>query len=338
MIDLDKRLASLPDSARKNIFEIVDATMHGDYRSYYFKYGIESVKRGNVRCPNSAAHANGDTNHSCSIDDITGRFKCHGCGISGNFQSYWKQFAKDKFGGRSYLAEMVEQLHLEHLVMLEEKDLVKQVDEARSVLEKFKEAEDEVTKPTVAIPDSTKQAYEDNLQNNTEALGYMKAERNASPELLKTLGVGLDANGRYMFPVFDANGTLVNYKLYDPRCTDVKSKWRFLHAGTGETAFPFENLYLDSIMIMEGQPDVVCAMAMGLDHAITFGSATNTDVVKIFGVNKAREFFTGKKISILFDADDAGTRGSQLLAKSLYQFTKEIRVLDLSRLINTEIS
>ena len=307
--------------------------MAGNYHELYKEFDVMKGRgsKNGFHCFNKSSHNQGDRSASMSIDNNTGVYKCHGCGIEGNFQIFYKELLSMRTGV-GFIEWAIIRYNLEHLLDEDFSHLNKEIEKLQAMIPTPRLKTPATLAPE--IPEGDRQKYVDWLQRHTMNLHFLKNMRNASPELLKKLGVGLSDDDRIIFPICDPDGRIINYKIYNHRAVTKKDKWRLMHLDYNDTAFPFYNLEKPSMFIFEGHPDTVTAHSLGIDNAITFGSAGNTDVTIIFGEERCRKYFTNKEIAIVFDADDSGRKGSKALATSLSAYTKNIRVVDISILFN----
>jgi 5S rRNA maturation endonuclease (ribonuclease M5) len=70
---------------------------------------------------------------------------------------------------------------------------------------------------------------------------------------------------------------------------------------------------------------------MGVTGAVTLGSEAINDVNKVFGQERARQIFLGKEIIIILDSDETGITNANKLAKSLYPYAKQIKIINLDK-------
>ena len=329
------------------LFSIIDLKMAGQYHYYYQKFGVKKGPTGNFHCFNKAGHVNGDRNPSLSIRNDTGLYNCFGCGEQGNFQTFWRANLKGSVGKDSYVEFMVDLLGLNPLEFVKEdkkmtdaqlNQLKKTYDEIRAEYEKngkpfiLNDLLSDMVKATTSIDKTEMFQYNEALLTSPQHLEYLKRSRNLTPELIREYKIGL-SKGAFTFPIFAGNGDLLNLKMYNPFGEEAGvMKWwyKYKEAGTGPS--PINSLTKDPIYIFEGEPDVYCALAFGIEGAITFGSKTITDVVKAFGVDVCKRMLSGKEIVIVMDADEASEGSAEKIAKSVYQFdVKQIKIINLNK-------
>jgi hypothetical protein len=332
----------------KYLFSIIDMECSGHYYDIYKYLGLQYDKGTSWFCVNSSAHASGGDKHpSMSIDPETGKFHCFACGIKGNLPSFYKEFVA---GGPldvnegSFTSFMIDYLHLERFLNLGKSEDDKRIKmEMKELYEKLngekiketgtphvitQEIKEQIKKETYLNP-SINDEYVNALIANQELKDYLKKTRNIKEEHILKYRLGYNGQG-YTFPMFDINGGLVNIKAYNPFTKDTRYKWIFPFPGNASLPSPASNFMNNKLYIMEGEPDCYCAIAFGLG-AVTLGSAVNIDVNKIFGKEVAKQLFTGKEIVIVTDADEPGMKASKSIAASLYEYAKQIKIIDLNK-------
>ncbi|MBF0430551.1 MAG: hypothetical protein HQK83_04690 [Fibrobacteria bacterium] len=86
----------------------------------------------------------------------------------------------------------------------------------------------------------------------------------------------------------------------------------------------------NTIYIPEGQPDTVTLVSQGYP-AMTFGSAANMrDISKVFG-EFDKEYFQGKNIYLVPDADTTGRDAAKVLVPQLLEHDCKVKVLDIDK-------
>jgi hypothetical protein len=188
-----------------------------------------------------------------------------------------------------------------------------------------------IVKETHTVPMDQINEWVDNLLVNQEGLTYLFQTRRINEDVIKKYRLGLDKYGRFIFPIINADGHCINAKAYDPRNPNTAFKWSYLFKGYDTGPVPINNFTQQKIYFFAGEPDTYCALAMGVVGAVTFGSEAIVDVDKAFGQERARQIFLGKEIIICFDSDETGLSNSNKLAKSLYPYAKQIKIINLDK-------
>lgn len=339
------------DDARA-LFATAEMLMAGRYHEIYEQLGWHKGANGNFHCWNSGGHARGvDSNPSLSVNPNTGVWHCFTCGIKGNIQKYWSEFIKGRESGDSYTDWLIDFLGISKSesfgLSSSEKDpeFKEFANKIREIHEKLQNEYVkktgkryilsgelcELLKETHTIPMDQLDEWVDTLLANKEAMLYLFETRRITEDVIKKYRLGLNKYGKFIFPIINTEGYLINAKAYDPRCKDPQFKWAYLYKGYGTGPMPINNFTQQKIYFFAGEPDCYCAISMGITGAVTFGSEAITDVEKEFGPEKARQIFLGKEIVIVFDSDEKGLESAPKLAKSLYPYAKQIKIINLDK-------
>lgn len=350
---------------RKKIYAIADLNMRGTYHELYINFGLVKQQNGNFICPAAGGHLNGkDTHASTSIDDTTGVGHCFACGYRFNMPKFWKEHiagTQMDNNDSSYTSWLVDHLGLASMQNIHiegvskpasdqdkaniaaMKEGVHGLDELYDkVLDHYKKEHggkepvmskttNTIIKKIDALPiDIINQAVT-NLLEDKEILDYLEKERKIKPNTIEKYRIGVETTRygkRILFPYFDGTGALVNIKAYQP--WNPKYKWAYPHPGRGSHPSPLINFTHSKLYFFEGEPDCYCAIAFGINGAVTLGSAVQVDIEKIFG-DECQTLFNGKEIVICFDPDNAGRTHSAELARGLYKYAKQIKVIDFDK-------
>lgn len=343
---------NLKGAELKSLYTIADMALHGNYHNVYERLGLKKGTNGNFQCVCSDTHGRGTDNHpSMSIDNDTGRFHCFTCSIKGNFNSFYKNFLSGSGNyPESYTDFIIDFLNLQNRLTSSEdlssenqekiSDIHEHLNELKTAYRSkygvdFIPSKDstDALKEIVSIPMINLVEWNKALLENKGWMDFLKDTRNIDDKVVKKymLGLHITDHGyeKIVFPQIDAEGAFVNAKLYDPKAKNPDFKWMYLKKGNPTRPSPIGNLMGSKIYIFEGEPDTYCAIGFGL-NAATLGPASVTNVDEVFGENTAKILFSGKEIVICLDADKAGMDASKKLAKSLYKYAKQIKIIDLS--------
>jgi hypothetical protein len=334
------------------LFATAEMLMENKYHSLFRELGWQQGSNGNFVCWNTSGHSKGtDSNPSLSVDNRTGKWHCFTCGIKGNIQSYWKEYLKGQSGGDSYTDWIIDFLGMANSSSIKiststtDPDFEKNSQQIRQLYETLQEERFKTTgkkwilsgelcsivKETQTIPMDQMDEWVDMLLLDPEAMNYLKQTRNINEEVIKKYRIGLNKYGKFMFPVINADGQLINVKAYDPRCGNLAYKWSYPFKGYENGPVPINNFTQQKIYFFGGEPDCYCAIAMGIKGAVTFGSEAITNVDKVFGQERARQVFQGKEIVICLDSDEPGLVSANKLANSLYPYAKQIKIINLDK-------
>jgi 5S rRNA maturation endonuclease (ribonuclease M5) len=91
------------------------------------------------------------------------------------------------------------------------------------------------------------------------------------------------------------------------------------------------NFTYQKIYFFEGEPDMYCAIDLGMEGAVTLGSAANINLSRTFSPEEMTHTFKGKEIVICLDADGPGREAAMRLANQLYPYAKQIKMIDLDK-------
>jgi DNA primase len=128
------------------------------------------------------------------------------------------------------------------------------------------------------------------------------ADRKITNKVLEDFSVGWDGH-RIVYPVFDINGNKLfsNYRR-DP-ASDIGSKYMY-DKGSKVSLYGI-HMAKDKkkILICEGQNDCLVAWSMGIPAVTSTGGAISFQ-------KEWKQYFEGKKVTILLDGDEAGGLGT----------------------------
>jgi len=160
------------------------------------------------------------------------------------------------------------------------------------------------------------------LIKNETAINWLKRKRGLEIETVKKYKIGA-FNQKFTIPIYDIYGEIVNIRIHDPRPEKGKPKVASWKSGYGAARlFPAENLYKNTVMLCEGEMDCILANQLG------YNAITGTTGVSTFPAEWAK-YFSGKKVMICYDIDEAGKAGSQRVAKLLSKFADAIKIINL---------
>lgn len=330
------------------LFSIIDIRMANNYHKCYQQFGLKKASNGNFHCFSAKDHAHGDADASLSISNSTGQYQCFGCSLVGNFQTFWKEQLKNKYGSGNYIDFMVDYLKLKPIEFMKKKNT--DITEEQSaqlkdlydkVIQKYESQEKKpfilndtligLVKENTTLDKSELDDYVNALLASPKHLDYLKTERNIGPEIIKKYKIGIHKRA-FTFPMIDGAGNLINVKMYNPLTDDLRFKWWCLYEKSGTYPVPIDSLTKDPIYFFEGEPDTFCALGFGIEGAITLGSKGSVDIIKVLGYDTAKRMLTGKEIVICLDADNQSRGYAEKLAASIYQFDiKQLKIIDLNK-------
>ena len=156
----------------------------------------------------------------------------------------------------------------------------------------------------------------------TKAIKQVFLDFGVSEKVLDDQNIGY-ANDRYWFPIKDKAGDYVDVRQYDPFSKETSYKMLPYKQGYGiAKLWPIENLQEDEVYIMEGEKDCAVAMSWGLNAITQTAGAASWNI-------EWNPEFKNKTVFICYDIDKAGVMGAASLAKKLYPFTAQIKIIYL---------
>jgi hypothetical protein len=158
---------------------------------------------------------------------------------------------------------------------------------------------------------------------NTNILRWLHEKRGYSDDTLVTFQLGWDG-ARVTLPIRDDAGELVNIRRRrDPSDADDSPAGKVLGLpGANDARLWPLPLPDGDVLLLEGEWDVMLARQMGFDNAVTVTSGAG-----IFRPEWASDF-ADKTVTICYDNDDTGRRGSQRVASMLAPFAN-VRILQI---------
>lgn len=179
-------------------------------------------------------------------------------------------------------------------------------------------------RPSRPLPNKQKVAFFcKNLLTDTSAHRYITERRGLNDETLKTYNIGWDGRQRYLIPIYDEDGRLVNIRKYKPNAhgNNKMISWGIGH-GEGRI-YGFDTLKKSEwVLLCEGELDRLIALQHGLP-AITHTAGANT-----FKVEWAKHF-KDKDVYIAYDEDQAGDKGAQKVRRVLEGTARSIHRVKL---------
>lgn len=159
------------------------------------------------------------------------------------------------------------------------------------------------------------------LRDNPQLMKFLTERRGLTLATLDTWEIGYDARRkRYVIPIRDRMGTLVNLRRYS-RTAIPKMKNAAGH-GDPPRLYPQDNLIEETIVVCEGEWDALLSTQMG------FPAVTGTHGVGTW-LKEWTKHFRRKTVYVCFDNDDEGRIGAVRVAKALAPVAKSVRVVRL---------
>lgn len=256
----------------------------------FYRNFIEIVDDSNSEQVYALCPFHADKVPSFTINVNTHQWYCHGCGEGGGYVSFLMKFL-----------EIDKQSAIE-------------------IVNKW-----EKTKtfpfPSTALVEEAHRC----LKGNPYALQLLNSW-GLNEKLIDRFHIGYsNAEKRFYFPVYTKTGFLYNIRKYMPAELrgDNKNVPKVIGiAGCNDSRFwPIENLDKDTIFIVEGEKDALCAISQGL-NAITGTGGSNIPATDY-------SIFKNKKVYIMTDSDEAGDKTAQKYINVISAQTNDIKRIKL---------
>lgn len=173
--------------------------------------------------------------------------------------------------------------------------------------------------------DEQLQAFTEALLSSPQHSKVMKDQRGLTTETIERYQIGYDAaRSRFTVPVRDADGVLVNVRMYKPDAREPKDKMQSWGEGWGSRRLFLPEVLAESdeVVITEGEMDAL----IGRQH----GLPTMTHTAGASAWNAEWDvFFEGKTVFICYDRDKAGEEGALKVAASVSRQAEAVYVVRL---------
>ena len=161
--------------------------------------------------------------------------------------------------------------------------------------------------------------WHDRLMASSVLLKTLHEKRGLNDTTLRKRMLGWDGD-RYMIPIRDAEGNLVNVRRYKPGATkDKMLNWPGY--GSANLYLP-DNLTADVVLLCEGEMDALIGEQYG------FATVTATAGAGTWQEQWSNAF-TGKVVYIAYDNDTAGDAGARKVANHLRKVAAAVHVMRL---------
>lgn len=286
-----------------------------DIRGYYHQLGIKlpdsSYANASVRCfAAPEAHRREDHDPSCSVNTISGAWRCHGCGARGG--AYDAAIAKGQ-DPRTAIDLMIDYGLIERRARLHTAREVLQASRRRSaspvarVRRETQGRSDGVVARTLYVTDQDICHWQAALSRRPSLLARLAKERDWNYQTVRALELGFDRE-RITIPIRNGRGLVRGVLRYQPGHTSQPKMLAVPGTRLGLIPHPAREIS-ERILLVEGPPDMVAARSHGLpaiaipgDHAWRLSWA---------------QLLAGRHITIIMDADDHGRAAAQRIASDL---------------------
>lgn len=244
-----------------------------------------------MRCP---LPDHDDSEASASVNWSKNVWHCMGCGEGGSLRKLIPRMGKASTNG-----------HSDEVVDLSKYRETKRADPI-SQHEKLTEGKVE--------------RYVNYLRSKPALLKFLE-DRGFTTDTLDQYEIGYDEQRkRYVIPVRDEEGLLVNFRRYS-RTERPKLKNAFGH-GSPARLYPSNNLQADTVVLAEGEFDALLTTQHGFPAITGTHGSTTWDP-------EWSKLLAGKIVYICYDNDKVGRIGAKKAARSLLHHAAEVHVVEL---------
>ena len=267
-----------------------------DFRQFYGRYLKLPERKGPELMASCPWHGK-DKKPSLSINIETGLYLCHTCGEAGDIFTLY---------GKLHNTDFITSLQ--------------RISEDYNIIDEAKTVTANIVK---SIPEATVQQLQKQLLDSPKVLSYLHKKRGLTDETIAKYEIGyIPTQKRLTLPVRNAAGKCINIRRYYPGKDEEKMKsWGKTGYGT-TTLYPDPNINAQDLVLCEGEWDCLLARQNGID------CWTHTNGAEAFPKDTAK-LFKGKTITICYDIDDAGSKGSKNTAGILYPVAASVKIANL---------
>lgn len=289
-----------------------------DVAAFYSGQGVEigqivGPNERRIRCP-----FHNDKTPSANINMESGLWNCHTCDKGGSPID----FLMDK--GLDFKAALAEVGRLAGLG--QPTDRGRQTNGAAGHPSPAAPPPSTVTKGK--LTEANVKAWSDAALRNLDLMRWFHEKRGYSPETVAAYQLGWDGS-RVTIPVRDGDGHLVNVRRYLRDATGEQGKMLSLMSGGGPDVttrlFPGDTLP-DDVLLVEGEWDAMLARQQGFP-----GTFTVTSGAGIWNPSLT-PLFTGRRVTIAYDNDEAGMKGTVKVARILSSAGVSVNVVRIPNL------
>jgi hypothetical protein len=163
--------------------------------------------------------------------------------------------------------------------------------------------------------------YVKHLKREPELMTYLRDKRGLSDDTIDEYRIGWDVQrDRYVLPVWDADGNLVNLRRYLPGGAPGQKMKNA--AGHGKPARLWPDLPSGKVVVCEGEWDALVLRQHG------FPAVTGTHGAETF-LDEWVGLFADRKVAFLYDCDDAGRTAAAAHARKVQRVARSVAVVDL---------
>jgi hypothetical protein len=259
-----------------------------------------------MRCP-----VHGDRNPSATINFEKGLFHCNTASCIGGctINQLWKLMQdREEIDTADYSPFVEEELTgTDNVVFLNDA--------------KARRSNTGTSTDKAALSEGLVLSWHQALMKNEAALATFLEKRALTRETVEKYQIGFESRyKRYLIPIRDVNGLLVNVRRYRPDADPSQKMINLSGWGSPPRLFPAAMLGEHSLLIVEGELDALIAIQHGFPAISGTGGAGRWD-------GSWSKLFSGKDIVISYDNDKEGRIGAKKVERALRSFAASVRIL-----------
>jgi Toprim-like len=281
-----------------------------DIRSYYHQLGIRLSAQARVEAPvrcfaDPSVHRREDRDPSCSVNLVSGAWKCHACGARGG--SYDAAMAVGHTP-RSAIDLMIANGLIEPRARLRTaRELLHTPGRPSASLARAHASQDFVARPALQVTDHDIAGWQAALSRRPSLMARLLRERGWCYPTIRALELGLD-RGRITIPIRNAHGELRGLLRYQPERTRRPKMLAARGTRLGLIPHPAAEAS-DRIVLVEGPPDMIAGRSRDLASIAVPGDHA-------WQPNWAA-LLAGRRVTIIMDADAQGRAAAERIAADL---------------------
>lgn len=295
-----------------------------DIRSYYDELGIRlpggARFEASVRCfVDPGAHRREDRDPSCSVNLVSGAWKCNGCGARGG--AYDAALAKGYTPGAAIDLMIAHGLIERRSRLRTAVELVGESELHGSQRARAHIREGLAARPMLPIAERDIARWQTALSRRPSLVARLARQRGWEHRVMRQLELGFD-RGRITIPIRNAHGELRGLLRYQPEPRSRPKMLAVTGSRLGLIPHPAVETSHD-VVLTEGPPDMIgarsrelAAIAVPGDHAWQPAWA---------------RLLAGRRVTVVMDADPQGRAAAQRIASDLARHA-DAHIVDLAPL------
>lgn len=174
------------------------------------------------------------------------------------------------------------------------------------------------------VSEASVEGWHQSLLNNPDGLAFLANERGIELPSVERFRLGWDSTQKaFTIPVISSDGDIYNVRRYRPPTGEKRSQYWNIKGMGRRQLFPEKVLEENErVLLCEGEWDCILANQMGIAAVTSTGGAANW----------SEEFnarFEGKKVWVLYDADDTGDAGARRAAHGISRYATDTFIASL---------